>query len=383
LCSSSSKPRSSIPTGRLRGRGLRAAAEVTTTLPRAEYLENLTTGVVLLGAGLEVRYANPAAEQLLGVSRLQLAGRVLTDVVPGLDVLVPLLERVRDTGQGFSRREVLVAAPPAGEPGLALDCALTTSESTTGTRELLLEMADASRRLRIDREKALLAQLEASRSMVRQLAHELRNPLGGIRGAAQLLSRQLETPAQTDYTSLIIREADRLVALTSALLGPVRAPQKTLSNIHEYLEHVHQLVVAEAASEIHVERDYDPSLPPILLDGDLVIQAMLNLARNALAALEGRGRIIFRTRVLTNETIGHRRCRLGACVEIEDDGPGVPEELRETLFYPLVTGRPGGSGLGLAVAQELVSRHDGLIEYSSRPGRTVFRMLFPITEENS
>jgi two-component system, NtrC family, nitrogen regulation sensor histidine kinase GlnL len=338
---------------------------------------------VLLGAGLEVLYANPAAEQLLGVSRLQLAGRALTDVVPGLDVLQPLLERVRDTGQGFSRREVLVAAPPAGEPGLALDCALTTSESTTGSRELLLEMADASRRLRIDREKALLAQLEASRSMVRQLAHELRNPLGGIRGAAQLLSRQLETPAQTDYTNLIIREADRLVALTSALLGPVRAPQKTLSNIHEHLEHVHQLVIAEAPSEIHVERDYDPSLPAILLDGDLVIQAMLNLARNALAALEGRGRIIFRTRVMTNETIGHRRCRLGACVEIEDDGPGVPDELRETLFYPLVTGRPGGSGLGLAVAQELVSRHDGLIEYSSRPGRTVFRMLFPITEENS
>jgi two-component system, NtrC family, nitrogen regulation sensor histidine kinase GlnL len=338
---------------------------------------------VLLGAGLEVRYANPAAEQLLGVSRLQLAGRVLTEVVPGLDVLRPLLERVRDTGQGFSRREVLVAESPGGEPGLALDCALSTSESLTGSRELLLEMADASRRLRIDREKALLAQLEASRSMVRQLAHELRNPLGGIRGAAQLLARQLESPAQTDYTSLIIREADRLVALTTSLLGPVRAPEKTLSNIHEQLEHVHQLIVAEAGAEIYVERDYDPSLPAILLDGDLVIQAMLNLARNALAALEGRGRIIFRTRAVTNETIGHRRCRLGACVEIEDNGPGVPEELRETLFYPLVTGRPGGSGLGLAVAQELVSRHEGLIEYSSRPGRTVFRMLFPITEESA
>jgi two-component system, NtrC family, nitrogen regulation sensor histidine kinase GlnL len=338
---------------------------------------------VLLGAGLEVRYANPAAEQLLGVSRLQLAGRVLTEVVPGLDVLRPLLERVRDTGQGFSRREVLVAESPGGEPGLALDCALSSSESVTGSRELLLEMADASRRLRIDREKALLAQLEASRSMVRQLAHELRNPLGGIRGAAQLLARQLESPAQTDYTSLIIREADRLVALTTSLLGPVRAPEKTLSNIHEQLEHVHQLIVAEAGAEIHVERDYDPSLPAILLDGDLVIQAMLNLARNAVAALEGRGRIVFRTRAVTNETIGHRRCRLGACVEIEDNGPGVPEELRETLFYPLVTGRPGGSGLGLAVAQELVSRHEGLIEYSSRPGRTVFRMLFPITEENA
>lgn len=336
-----------------------------------------------MGAGLEVRYANPAAEQLLGVSRQQLAGRALLELVPGLEVLRPLLERVRDTGQDFSRREVLVAASPGGELGLALDCALSTFEDTTGASGLLLEMSDASRRLRMDREKALLAQLEASRSMVRQLAHELRNPLGGIRGAAQLLERQLESPAQKDYTTLIIREADRLVGLAAALLGPARAPVMKLLNIHELLEHVRQLVLAEGGADVMVERDYDPSLPATQLDRDLVIQAMLNLARNALGALNGRGRIIFRTRVVTNESIGDRRCRLLACVEIEDNGPGVPEELRETLFYPLVTGRPGGSGLGLAVAQELVSRHDGLIEYSSSAGRTVFRMLFPITEEVS
>jgi len=357
------------------------AAEITATLPRGEYLEDLATGVIVLDAGLEVHYANPAAEQLLGVSRQQLTGRPLLDVVPGLDVLRPLLERVRETGRDFSRREVLVAAPLEGEPGLALDCVLSVSEAANGGREVLLEMSDASRRLRMDREKALLAQLEASRSMVRQLAHELRNPLGGIRGAAQLLERQLESPAQKDYTRLIIRETDRLVGLTTSLLGPARPPAMDLLNIHELLEHVRQLIVAEGGSGIRVERDYDPSLPATQLDRDLVIQAMLNLARNALNVLEGRGRIILRTRVVTNDMVGIRRCRLVACIEIEDNGPGVPEELRETLFYPLVTGRPGGSGLGLAVAQELVSRHDGLIEYSSRPGRTVFRMLFPITED--
>lgn len=357
------------------------AAESTATRPRGDYLENLTTGVIVLGAGLDVVYANPAAEQLLGVSRQQLAGRVLPEVVPGLGIITPLLARVRDTGQGFAPREVVIAARPDGEPDLALDCSLTVAENAAGDAELLLEMADASRRLRIDREKALLAQLEASRSMVRQLAHELRNPLGGIRGAAQLLERQLESAAQKDYTALIIRESDRLVGLTSALLGPARAARKRLLNIHEQLEHVRQLIVAEGGPELRVERDYDPSLPQLLLDRDLVIQAMLNLARNALGVLEGQGRIVFRTRVVSNETIGHRRFRLGACVEIEDDGPGVPDALRETLFYPLVTGRPGGSGLGLAVAQELVNRHGGLIEYSSRPGRTVFRMLFPITEE--
>lgn len=335
----------------------------------------------MLGTGFEVRYANPAAEQLLGFSRFQLAGRVLPETVPGLEILRPLLERVRDTGQGFASRELIMATRLDGEPGPALDCGLSISDGPGGDRELLLELTDASRRLRIDRENALFAQLEASRSMVRQLAHELRNPLGGIRGAAQLLERQLESPSQKDYTGLIIREADRLVALTAGLLGPARPPQRTEQNIHELLEHVRQLIAAESWPGVQLERDYDPSLPPMLLDRDLVIQAMLNLVRNALGAIDGRGRIVIRTRAVMNETIGQRRCRLVGCVEIEDDGPGVPEELRETLFYPLVTGRPGGSGLGLAVAQELVSRHDGLIEYSSRPGRTIFRMLFPITEE--
>jgi two-component system, NtrC family, nitrogen regulation sensor histidine kinase GlnL len=359
---------------------VRAEADTTATHPRGEYLENLMTGVIVLDTGFEVRYANPAAEQLLGVSRQQLAGRALLELVPGLAVLAPLLERVRETGQDLSSCGVLIPAPPGDDAGMAFDCALSTSEGAPGAREFLLEITDASRRLRVDRDKALLAQLEASRSMVRQLAHELRNPLGGIRGAAQLLERQLESPAQKDYTSLIIREADRLVGLTAALLGPARPPARKLLNIHELLEHVRQLIVAEGGSDIQVERDYDPSLPATMLDRDLVIQAMLNLARNALNALEGPGRIVFRTRVVTNDTIGHLRCRLAACVEIEDDGPGVPEELRDTLFYPLVTGRPGGSGLGLAVAQDLVSRHEGLVEYSSRPGRTVFRMLFPILE---
>jgi two-component system, NtrC family, nitrogen regulation sensor histidine kinase GlnL len=335
----------------------------------------------VLGAGLEVTYANPAAEQLLGVSRQQLAGRSLPGVVRGLEALRPLLERVRASGEELLRREeVLVATSSDAESGLTLDCALSVTEDEAGMRSFLLEITDASRRVRIDREKALIAQLEASRSMVRQLAHELRNPLGGIRGSAQLLERQLESQAQKDYTTLIMREADRLVGLTTALLGPARVPATELLNIHELLEHVRHLVLAECGPGLELERDYDPSLPPTLLDRNLVIQAMLNLAHNALAAVGGRGRVVFRTRVLSNETIGHLHCRLVACVEIEDDGPGVPDELRESLFFPLVSGRPGGSGLGLAVAQDLVSRHDGLIEYSSRPGRTVFRMLFPIAE---
>ena len=337
---------------------------------------------MVLDEDLGVRYANPAAEQLLGVSRQQLGSRPLPQAVPGLGVLLPLLERVRDTGRPVSRRELVFAMNPGqDEGGLALDCALSATEDAQGRRVLLLELADARWRLRIDREKALLAQLEASRSMVRQLAHELRNPLGGIRGAAQLLERQLDSPAQKDYTALIMREADRLTDLTAALLGPARAPRMVPCNIHELLEHVRSLVEAEGVADVELERDYDPSLPMLRLDADMVVQAMLNLARNALNAVGEHGRVVFRTRVLSADALPRANGRPVACIEIEDDGPGVPEALRETLFYPLVTGRPGGSGLGLAVAQELVSRNEGLIEYSSRAGRTVFRMLFPIGEE--
>jgi two-component system nitrogen regulation sensor histidine kinase GlnL len=356
--------------------------EPRSSYPPGEHLENLNTGVIVLADDYSVRYANPAAEQLLSISRQQLCGRGLTDVVPALRVLQPLLERVRDTGRALSRRELVFAgAPKADDRDLALDCALCAVEDADGRRELLLELADASRRLQIDRDKALLAQLEASRRMVRQLAHELRNPLGGIRGAAQLLERQLDSPAQKDYTALIMREADRLADLAGALLGPARAPRLAPCNIHELLEHVRSLIIAEGVPGVELERDYDPSLPQLQLDADLVVQAMLNLARNALNAVGEQGRIVFRTRVLTADAVARSHGRPVASIEIEDNGPGVPEALRETLFYPLVTGRPGGSGLGLAVAQDLVSRNAGLIEFSSRQGRTVFRMVFPIGEE--
>ncbi len=349
----------------------------------ADYLDSLATAVVVVDRDLEVTYANPSAEQLLGVSLQQLSGRPLPFAVPALAPLEPLLRLALQTGQGFARRGLVVATPEAAETAPVLDCALSVAEGPGPGPEVLLELVDSSRRLRMDRENALLSQLQASRSMVRQLAHEVRNPLGGIRGAAQLLNRQLDSESQKDYTALIMREADRLAALTTALLGPDRAPTLESVNIHELVEHVRKLAEAEAGPGVSVDRDYDPSLPRLDLDKDQVIQAMLNIARNALTALDGNGHLVFRTRALTNETIGSRTFRLVACLEIEDDGPGVPVEIRETLFYPLVTGCDGGSGLGLAVAQDLVGRHGGLIEFVSRPGRTIFRMLFPIEEASS
>jgi two-component system nitrogen regulation sensor histidine kinase GlnL len=244
----------------------------------------------------------------------------------------------------------------------------------------LLELADATQRQRISRESDLLARLESSRLMIRQLVHEIKNPLGGLRGAAQLLARELHDPSLHEYTGVIIGEADRLTALVDSIAGPGRPPLRSLVNVHELCEHVFHLLRAEARASVLVERDYDPSLPNAMLDRNQIIQALLNVARNALQALGERGRVTLRTRALSNVTIGLVRHKLVGSLQVEDNGPGVPPELRASIFYPLVTGRANGTGLGLAVAQDLVTRHGGLIEFASEPGRTVFTLLLPLTE---
>jgi two-component system nitrogen regulation sensor histidine kinase GlnL len=350
---------------------------------RFRFTENLVTGVLVLRPNLEVEYLNPAAEQLLGTSRLQLAGRIVDQGVPGLAALRPLFERAIATGEGIARRELSLEIARPGSAATTVDCTLSLITTADDDVVLIAEFSDASHRLRISRENALLSQLDVSRAMVRQLAHEIRNPLGGIRGAAQLLERQLETPGLQDYTRLIIREADRLAQLTSTMLGPGGEPVRQRHNVHELVEHVYRLLRAEAPVTVKISRDYDPSIPELFIDRGQVVQAMLNLARNALQAVGDDGVVKFRTRALTHYTVGGRMHRLVASVEVEDDGPGVPRELRDTLFYPLVSGRAGGSGLGLALAQELVTRQGGIVEYTSTPPCTVFQMLFPIEEAHA
>jgi two-component system nitrogen regulation sensor histidine kinase GlnL len=215
--------------------------------------------------------------------------------------------------------------------------------------------------------------------MIRQLAHEIKNPLGGLRGAAQLLERQLDSDELREYTGVIISEADRLAGLVDTLLGPGGPPNKQLLNVHELLEYVVRLVVTDENHNIRIVRDYDTGLPNIALDHDQMVQAILNVVQNAAAALGGQGTIVLRTRAVMNFTIGNLRHPVVVSIEIEDDGPGIPPELKDTIFYPLVTGRVDGTGLGLPVAQELISRHGGLIEFESRPGQTVFQLQIPLT----
>ena len=216
--------------------------------------------------------------------------------------------------------------------------------------------------------------------MIRQLAHEIKNPLGGIRGAAQLLEKQLDRKELGEYTDVVISETDRLAGLVDTLLGPGGPPNKQPVNVHELLEYVVRLIEAEDQKRLNFVRDYDPGLPLIDLDHDQMVQGFLNLMRNAVAALEGQGTITLRSRAVSNFTIGDTRHRVIASIEIEDDGPGIPPELQDSVFYPLVTSRPEGTGLGLPGAQELLSRHGGLIEFESKPGRTVFFVRIPLQQ---
>ena len=351
-------------------------------------LDSLSTSVLIVDRERSLLYLNVSAETLFGVSRNQVRGRPLAELLQDSQALDAVIDRAATTSRPFSRRE-LALRPIYGDGELIVDCTVAPYEESGAPGAVVIEISDATQHQRITRETALLTQIGGSRLMIRQLAHEIKNPLGGLRGAAQLLARQLDDASMREYTTVIISEADRLVTLVDTLLGPGHAPRKEQINIHELLQHVGHLLAADAPAGVVVDRDYDPSLPPLHLDRNLIIQAMLNLGRNALQALATNttqpvsgsrarpSRLVLRTRALTNVNIGARRYRLVASVQFEDNGPGVPEHLRDTLFYPLVTGRADGTGLGLAVAQDLVSRHDGLIEFESRPGLTTFTILLP------
>lgn len=348
----------------------------------ADLLDALSTGIIVLDAHLCAIYANVAAQDLLAFSLNKARGRPFADFMQDANGLRSILRRALDSGEGIADRELAVRPLGASRDTRILDVTITPlTGQITGTH-LLMELADATQRQRISRERDLLARLDGSRLMIRQLAHEIKNPLGGLRGAAQLLERELQAAALKEYTHVIIGEADRLTALVDSMAGPSRAPQKVLLNIHEICEHVYHLLRAEAPASITIERDYDPSLPNAMLDRHQTIQALLNVARNAMQAISGKGHIVLRTRALSNVSIGSARHRLVASVQVEDDGRGVPFELRSSIFYPLVTGRANGSGLGLAVAQELVTRNGGFIEFESEPGHTTFTLLLPLGESS-
>jgi len=351
------------------------------TSPEKSILEQLGTSVMVLDDHLRIAFMNPAAEMLLGVSFRRAKGELLESLFScdGVSLQERLYEYLL-SGRTYTERELRLKLADRRE--VTVDCSVAPVAEGDLAPAALIEIQQIDRHMRISRDNRQLTELSASREMIRGLAHEVKNPLGGIRGAAQLLQEELETDTLREYTRVVIDEADRLQLLVDRMLGPSNRPRKVHMDLHDILEHVYRLVAREAPEGVKLVRDYDPSIPDVLADRDLLIQAFLNIARNALQAVGNEGKIVFRSRVLHKYTIAGRRHRLVANASIIDNGPGIPTNLQSRIFYPMVTMREGGTGLGLSIAQELARQHDGVIELDSRPGRTQFRLLVPVSSGN-
>jgi len=342
-------------------------------------LDNLSTAVLVFDTDLRLIYLNQAGEVMLAHSARHACGRSIHELVQNAEVLVDQLAGAITTQQVISMRGCQLDFP--GAPSVRVNCTFTPVVESGETVSVQIELRQVDHHMRIEQEELLISQQQATKSLVRGLAHEIKNPLGGLRGAAQLLERQIESDSLREYTRIIIGEADRLQNLLDRMLGPNSLPQLRLLNVHEVLERVRELVLAEVGAGLEIVQDYDPSLPELYGDSDQLVQAFLNIVRNASQALSGSGKIILRTRVKRNFNIGSRRHRLVASLEIIDNGPGIDEELRRKIFYPMVTNRSDGTGLGLSIAQALVSRHHGLIECDSQPGETTFTILLPLDDQ--
>jgi len=343
----------------------------------ATVVDGLTTAVIALDGELRVTFLNSACESLFSISRRHAIGQPLAQGVPWFSDHEPRLHTALDTGAGFIDRELLLQRH--GERPLTVDCTVTPFITPSAPRAgLLMEVLALDRHLRISREELLLVQHETSRELIRGLAHEIKNPLGGIRGAAQLLEREFPDSEHREYTRVIIREVDRLQNLVNRMLGPNKLPHMTSLNAHEVLEHVRKLVEAEAPAGVRVSRDYDPSIPDLHADREQLVQALLNIVRNALQACGEHGVIVLRTRMRRQLTLGTVRHKLVVQIDIEDNGPGIAPGMLEKIFYPMVTTRAEGTGLGLPIAQYLVHGHGGLIECRSRPGSTIFSIYLPL-----
>ena len=337
-------------------------------------IEYLATAVILLDEESRIAYINPSAENLFDISDKNLHGLPLQQVFMHTEQLASAMQQAVQNNASFIEHDLTLGTHAHGK--LHLRCAVTPLQYSR--RYLLLEFHPMDRPLKLAREEQMLDQTQANRLLLRNLAHEIKNPLGGIRGAAQLLEQELEKPALREYTQVIVQEADRLRSLMENLLAPQNASHYSALNIHEVLERVRSVVLAEMPEGLRIKRDYDISLPALFGDKEQLIQVMLNIVRNAANAMQGRGTIILRTRVAHQATLIKRLHRQAVRVEIIDNGPGIPAELQDKIFYPLVSGRADGHGLGLTIAQDFVSQHHGIIEFDSEPGRTRFTVLLPL-----
>lgn len=343
-------------------------------------LDHLNTAILLFDRELILTYINTTGEILLADSSHHLIGQSACDLFKSSDpALLVNLKQSLSMAEALVDRALMLSR---------INQNVTVSFSATPlvlgeqVSEILVELQQVDNHLRISKEEQLLTQHNTARLLVRGLAHEIKNPLGGLRGAAQLLDLELHDPELKEYTQIIIAESDRLQGLMDKMLGPNKLPNKKALNIHEVLERVRHLVQAESSGSLTIKNDYDPSIPDIKADKDQLIQAILNIVRNAVQAINGKGNIIIKTRIHRQMSIGRKRYKLAVKCDIIDDGPGIDADIMNQIFYPMITGRAEGTGLGLSIAQALINQHNGLIECNSEPGNTVFSIYLPMEVGN-
>ena len=335
-------------------------------------LDILATAVIILDEQRVIRHINPAAENLFGISAYHAIGRPLSVLLRERTELVRAMDAALQEGVSFTEHHMPIES---GDGTLTLNLTISPLEGEAGS--LVLEFHSASGSVRIARDEQAMAQAQAVQMLLKQLAHEIRNPLGGIRGAAQLLEAELNGADLSEYTQVIIQETNRLQSLLDRWLTPAKRPEIGPVNLHEILERVLNLLQAEFPA-LDIERDYDISVPDIQGDREQLIQAVLNIARNAAQAIHGEGKIKFATRISRQVTLAMKRWKLAARLDIIDYGPGIPEEMQDKIFFPLVSGRENGTGVGLTLAQSLVQRHEGTLHMVSEPGFTCFSIYLPI-----
>lgn len=360
---------------------------MTLDIVHRRLLDHLKTGVILLDHKLCLRYLNVAAQNLLEISDRQAQGAFIGDIFIGAAEDIGEMQTALHNNTSFTKRRAELRMPQGKV--IAVDYTVNIFEEDKQT-QALMELTSLEHTQRITREESLNSAHATTRELVRGLAHEIKNPLGGIRGAAQLLAKELPDHELNDYTNVIIEEADRLRNLVDRLVGSRKPLNKTYINIHEVLERVASLTEAETLGH-HIEfiRDYDPSIPGLYADFDQLIQAILNIVRNAMQALTNSqvehklGKIWLKTRIIRNLTIGAKFHRLVLSVEIIDNGPGIDPEIIDSIFYPMISGRAEGTGLGLSITHGIINQHHGLIECHSAAGETRFSIQLPMTRADS
>lgn len=340
-------------------------------------LDTLSTALLCLDSEGRICYVNATAETLFENSAASLIGREFNSLLSRVEPS-SIGQRLEQGAAALTEHEAVITL--ANGRSFVADYSIYPCGASDADRETLLEIRTSERQAQIAREEFTQLQQHATQQFARGLAHEINNPLGGIRGAAQLLQRELGRPEWTEYTEIIISEVDRLQTLVNNMLGPNSRPQRRLINIYEVLEHIHKIIHAAEPERIEIERDYDPSIPPLMADPDLLIQAFLNIARNAVQAIDGPGRITFRTRIGRNFTIGQATYPLVVRIDIIDSGRGIARELGESIFLPMVTDKAEGSGLGLPIAQDIVSRHGGTINLKTSDSGTTFSIILPLEQ---